>query len=582
MAAPIFSAFSKELNEIVAICLGTRTTKAVHLRRHNEGFALLDYVLLETPRPEKGLTPEALTAHFKNIRSALGTEVKQAVLVIGMGESLLRNVDLPALPPVELRRMLKFNSSRYLNQELSDFVFDCGVRKPQTAAGGAPTISVTGTVKTLVAGAKNRFVEDLQSAAEEAGWVVDQITLSQIGLANAARLAMPDLMQREVVAMVDLGFVSTTISILVDGEPQLTRVVSIGADKFTSGLASALSVSYPAAEGVKLAMPEKVQDKLQSVISPLGRELRAAIDFFEDQEVKTVTKVFLTGGSARSDFIVQTLHAELGTPCKRWNPTGFLAVELPPAKGRELERDATQLAAAIGAGVTCLDSKLPRINLLADQLAAAQARRRDPVRRGFQLVMAVVVLLLGWAGLLGFKLSAKHAELSRSTAEFQTFEKEAKAATQFSKKSADVEYLITNLVQHSTNRFLWARPLSALQQSMVDGIQVVRISFEQNVVNVEGIKPTREDDKPVPGKPGFSTEKTILTIQAKNFGDSANVDKFIEAIAATSHFRSSLRKSNPVILKNRLPTQVDPVDPSISFTMFTIECIYAERVLGHE
>ncbi len=543
---------------------------------------MLDYVLLETPRAEKVPTVESLTEHFKNVRNALGAETKQAVLVIGMGESLLRNVELPNLPPAELRRMLKFNSIRFLNQEMSDFVFDCGGKRLPGKPGDPPPTTASGVPKTLVAGAKNKFVEDLQTAAAAAGWVVDQITLSQIGLANTARMAMPELVQREVVAMVDLGFVTTTISILVDGEPQLTRVVGIGADKFTSGLAQALSVSYPAAEGVKVAMPEKVQEKLQAVISPLGRELRAAIDFFEDQEVKTVTKVFLTGGSARSDFIIETLHAELGTPCKRWNPTSFLALELPPQKGKDLERDATQLAAAIGAGVTCLDPKLPRINLLADQLAAAQARRRDPVRRGFHLAAAVAVLMLAWGGVLWFKLNAKHTELTRGTEEYRSFEKAANEASSLSKKASEVELLITNLVHHSTNRFIWARPLSALQQSMVDDIQVVRITIEQTVVNTETVPPTTADDKPVPGKPGYSTEKIILTIQAKNFGDSSNVDKFIENVAAYPYFRSNLRKVNPIILKNRLPPQVDPVDPAISFTMFTIECNYAERVLGHD
>ena len=583
MAVNFFSAFSKVPDEIVAVCLGTRTTKAVHLRRQAGGCALLNYVLLETPLPEKGLTQEALAEHLKNVRHALGTQIKPAVMVIGMGESLLRHVEMPALPPAELRRMLKFNSLRFLNQELSDFVFDCGVTAPVNQAGGSPATTTAVTPKILVAGAKNKFVEDLQSAAIAAGWVVDQITLSQIGLANAARLAMPDLVQREVVAMVDLGFVTTTISILVEGEPQLTRVVGIGADKFTSGLANAMSVSYPAAEGVKVSMPEKVQEKLQAVISPLGRELRAAIDFFEDQEVKTVTKVFLTGGSARSDFIIATLHDELGTPCKRWNPTSFLSLEqLPAAKVKDLERDATQLAAAIGAGVTCLDAELPRINLLADQLAAAEARRRDPIRRGYQLAAVAVLLLLVWAGALWFKLSGRKAELGRNTTEYQSVQKAATDAAMYSRKAAEVESLLNKLVLHSTNRFVWARPLSDLQQAMVNGIQVVRVSMDQILVNTEATPPTIEGDRPVPGKPGSSTEKIILTIQAKNFGDSANVDKFIEAIAALPNFKGSLRKSNPVILKNRLAPQVDPADASVTFTMFTIECNYAERVLGHD
>jgi hypothetical protein len=37
-----------------------------------------------------------------------------------------------------------------------------------------------------------------------------------------------------------------------------------------------------------------------------------------------------------------------------------------------------------------------------------------------------------------------------------------------------------------------------------------------------------------------------------------------------------------VLLKNRLLRQVDPLDPNRIFTLFTIECVYPERVLGYE
>ena len=91
---------------------------------------------------------------------------------------------------------------------------------------------------------------------------------------------------------------------------------------------------------------------LDPLLSPLGRELRASIDFFENQQDKTVTQVFLSGGPARSDFIVQALQTELMAPCKSWNPARFLEMALPPEKLGEIEQASPQLTVAIGAAAT--------------------------------------------------------------------------------------------------------------------------------------------------------------------------------------------------------------------------------------
>jgi len=99
-------------------------------------------------------------------------------------------------------------------------------------------------------------------------------------------------------------------------------------------------------------MPAEVQQNLEPLINPLGRELRASIDFFENQHDKTVTQVFVSGGSARSSFILAALQNELMVPCKIWNPTGFLAIE--PQKLGEVEQVSPQLTVAIGAAAAAI------------------------------------------------------------------------------------------------------------------------------------------------------------------------------------------------------------------------------------
>jgi len=155
--------------------------------------------------------------------------------------------------------------------------------------------------------------------------------------------------------LVDVGFKNTNIVILDCGEIRLNRVVAIGGDRLTSGLSDAMGISYLEAENIKVGMPTEVQQNLEPLIYPLGRELRASLDFFEHQEDKTVSQVLISGGSARSDFIIQALQAELGVPCRSWNPTKSLRMDLDTPRAAEIDQVAPQLTVAIGAALSALN-----------------------------------------------------------------------------------------------------------------------------------------------------------------------------------------------------------------------------------
>src|SRR5258708_1195209 len=110
-------------NQILAIVLGTWTTKAVHLEYRNDTFRLLNYVLHEAPPQQQAPTPEVLVQHLQHIREAIGAKVTETILVIGMTDSMLRLVELPRLEVSDLRRIVKANSKNYFQQDLSDYIF---------------------------------------------------------------------------------------------------------------------------------------------------------------------------------------------------------------------------------------------------------------------------------------------------------------------------------------------------------------------------------------------------------------------------------------------------------------------------
>src|SRR6185437_10426171 len=162
--------------------------------------------------------------------------------------------------------------------------------------------------KVLIAGTKDQIIANYVGATKRAGLVPDHIVPAILGPVNAFEVAMPDVFGTQTAALVDIGFRSSSICILQDGELVLNRVVNIGGDRLTTGLSESMNIGYAEAEGIKIGMPSEVEPQLDNLISPLARELRASIDFFEHQQERTLPVVYVSGGSARSEFIVQTLR----------------------------------------------------------------------------------------------------------------------------------------------------------------------------------------------------------------------------------------------------------------------------------
>ena len=357
MALPFLNGQSKKRDQIIAVDLGGRSTKAVHLQRKGDSYTLLRYSVMDAPIYEKSMSVELLADHLKSVCQSLEAKTKYVSLAISVNDSIVRHAELPQIPVGDMRQILKNNSKNYLQQDLPGYTFDCHFIP--TRPGGPnetakPNAGGTQKLKVLVGGAKKQLADDLQAAVKQAGYIPDQVVPGLVGPVNAFELAMPEAFKAEPTALVDIGFKSSNISLLLKGELVLSRVVNIGGDRFTQGLAESMSISYAEAEGIKVGMPSEVQSNLEPLLLPLGRELRASVDFFEHQQDRTITQIYMSGGSARSEFIVKALEAELMAPCKSWNPAATLQVALPPAQISELEHVAPQLAVAVGTAAAAI------------------------------------------------------------------------------------------------------------------------------------------------------------------------------------------------------------------------------------
>ena len=357
MALPFLNGVSgKKRTQIMVVDLGSRTTKAILLERRGELLALTRFALLDTPIYEKKISTELLADHLRSVAKALGAETKLVTLAVGLDDAVVRQVEFPQIPVDEMRMVLKNNTKTYLQQDMPNYVFDCHIYPPKLPAKSAEASKTAAIpkLKVLVAGMKQQVIDDFQTAIKNAGLVPDHILPGLVGPVNAFELAFHEIFAGESVALVDIGFKQSSVCVVDRGELVLSRVVNIGGDKLTAGLAEAMNISYAEAEGIKVGMAPEVQSTLESQVQPLGHELRASLDFFEHQQDRPVSHVYVNGGSAQSDMILQLLHSELIVECKAWNPTLSLQMMLPGQQAVEIEHVGPQLTVAIGTGLAVL------------------------------------------------------------------------------------------------------------------------------------------------------------------------------------------------------------------------------------
>jgi type IV pilus assembly protein PilM len=342
----------KKRAQMISVDLGSRTTKAVLLERRGEIIALTRYALLDAPIFEKKISVELLADHLRAVAEALGNTTKNVTVAVGLDDAVVRQVEMPQIPLDEMRQILKVNHKTYLQQDLPNHAFDCYILPPrmsrnpnEKAAAGAPKF------KVICTAARQQMVTDFMKAAALAALMPDSLVPGLIGPINTFEQALPEIYEQETVALVDIGFKHTSVSVLDRSELALNRVVNIGGDQLTAGLAEAMSISYAEAEGIKVGMAPEVEAALQMQVIPLGREIRASLDFFEHQQDRPVSQVYVSGGSARSEMILQMLHSELLVDCKTWNPTGFLQLALPGQQAVEVDHIGPQLTVAVGAAL---------------------------------------------------------------------------------------------------------------------------------------------------------------------------------------------------------------------------------------
>ena len=213
-----------------------------------------------------------------------------------------------------------------------------------------------------------------------------------------------------------------------------------------------------------------------------------------------------------------------------------------------------------------------RLNLLAEAQAAEEQRRRDPVKRAIWIAALLIALMLGWASSLQLKALIKTRELGKITAQMDACTNDYKKVIEGQRSIADINRRLISLHSLATNRFLNGNLLNALQQAVMDDINLSQIRVEQSYVFVEATKAKTNSGANVPGKPATSTERIVLTLEGIDTSASPGdqVTRFKELLGGHPYFQAVLGRTNQVSLKSLSAPQIS-TETGRAMVLFSLE-----------
>ena len=353
-------------DSVIGIDLGKNVFKGVALRRKSDSrFVLTNFASREVP--EQINTADELAQQIKQLVKELGGG-KGCAIAVSDPSALLRIIEQPDTPVDLLRNALRLNGLAVLNQECKDFVLDVAPvnasASGRTFATGAPDESgsvamqtnVMTKTKYLVGGMLRTVVKQIAEAMAKTRITADILQLAPICSFNAFEFAYPEIFNNEAFMLLDMGHLQSTILIGSKRELVLVRGVDYGGKALTQALTAEGALDANAAWAMIQQADEGMADICRTSLARLATEVQNSIGFFEGQREDSIHRVFVSGGLARSEVVLQTLSDELSLPCEIWDPLETCEVALPPNKRQALPSEFVSLNVACGAAFEYLNS----------------------------------------------------------------------------------------------------------------------------------------------------------------------------------------------------------------------------------
>lgn len=296
----------------VGLDIGSGFIKAVIIN-HASGQPVLEKVALSRVPDDaivegEVMDPTVVANAVRTLLAEAQLKAKEVVVAVGGRDVIIKKIQMDRMKEAEAREVIRWEADQHVPFDPENVELDFQILDPD---GDGLQMQV------LLVAAKRELVESKLTLLTEIGVEATIIDVEAFALHNAFERNYPDAM-RGVVALANVGHETTTVNLLEDGVPVLTRDLPIGMRRLREDLQRERGMAAEAADRVVRgsdsdpALAPHVASRGEELA--LGIERAAAFLQTSNRPVGSLSRLYLTGGGSRVPGLAGVLSDRLRVP----------------------------------------------------------------------------------------------------------------------------------------------------------------------------------------------------------------------------------------------------------------------------
>ena len=280
----------KETEGFTAISLGNYHIKGLIV----EGGKAQDYFVERNGR---------LSESIKKLHSERKIPKKKIKVSVKNPSCLVRYFSFPKMDKKKLGQALFYEMNKFIPFDPTEVYFDFFVLKENSPS----------EVSILLAVAKKNFIDQIIDVFAKINLKISEINLDSVCLTN---LFLNNFQEAEKIntCILDIGYTFSTMTILNNGIPFLTRDVKFSAKDIFQVISRIKNIPLAEVEKWVLSLKDNKEffEMAADSISGIGKEVKSSFDYFEVNKGEHIDKVYISGGLVSVAGIKEAFSEALG------------------------------------------------------------------------------------------------------------------------------------------------------------------------------------------------------------------------------------------------------------------------------
>jgi type IV pilus assembly protein PilM len=287
------------------------------------------------------MDPGLLAESLQGLWEEAGLRSREVVAAVGGRDVIVKKISLGRQGIQEARDVLAIEAEKHIPFDVRSVELDFQILNPE---GSGPEMDV------LLVAAKREGVGDTLALLHRSDLTATILDVGAFALHNALERNHPEALLG-VVALVNVGHERTSVNILEDGVPALSRELSFGTRQIRESLQREEDLTADEAEGILRGEGSHphFDRMIQAGADEVAQGVERAAAFLLAQQFGTrLGAVYLAGGGTLIEGFPEALARRLSLEVRTVNP--FRKVSLAPDALRDpgLERVGPMLLLALG------------------------------------------------------------------------------------------------------------------------------------------------------------------------------------------------------------------------------------------